>query len=118
MEASAAWYEKMLGLKRMNIPEWGDFPVFMSCGKTGIALFPAHLNDPKNNLQSKNTGISHFAFNVSNEDFHKAKVYYEELNLECTFQNHFYFHSLYIKDPDGHTVELTTIVVEEDDFYR
>ncbi len=118
IETSANWYEKILGLKRMNIREWGDFPVLMSCGKTGIAIFPANLSDPKNNLQSKNTGISHFAFNLSYEDFNKAKENYKELALEFEFQDHFYFHSIYIQDPDGHTVELTTIVVDEDAFYK
>ena len=34
------------------------------------------------------------------------------------FQDHFYFHSIYTKDPDGHTVELTTIVISEESFYK
>ncbi len=29
MEASAAWYQKVLGLKRYKLPEWGDFPLFL-----------------------------------------------------------------------------------------
>ena len=33
-------------------------------------------------------------------------------------EDHFYFDSIYIKDPDGHTVELTTLKVDEKDFYR
>ena len=118
IETSVDWYQKVLGLKRMNIPEWGNFPVFMSCDKTGIAIFPANLNDPKNNLQSRHTGISHFAFNLLNEDFSKAKKYFDDLGLRFEFQDHFYFHSIYIKDPDGHTVELTTIVADENEFYK
>jgi len=118
VETSVNWYEKTLGLRRMKLTEWGDFPIFMSCGKTGIAIFPANLNDDKNNLQSRNIGISHFAFNLSHEDFYKAKKYFDESAVEFEFQDHFYFHSIYIKDPDGHIVELTTIVVEEDAFYR
>ena len=50
VETSVNWYEKTLGLRRMKMTEWGDFPIFMSCGKTGIAIFPANLNDDKNNL--------------------------------------------------------------------
>jgi catechol 2,3-dioxygenase-like lactoylglutathione lyase family enzyme len=117
VEASAAWYEKLLGLKRMDVPEWDNFPVFMAAGKTGVAIFPANQNDPKNDIHSKNTGIVHFAFNVSNEDFHKAREYFTELGEDFTFQDHTYFHSLYLKDPDGHKVELTTMVVDEDRFY-
>jgi catechol 2,3-dioxygenase-like lactoylglutathione lyase family enzyme len=29
IEASAKWYEKVLGLKRYQLPEWGDFPIFL-----------------------------------------------------------------------------------------
>ena len=118
IELSAQWYEKVLGLKRLSIPEWGNYPVFMSCGKSGVAIFPANLADPEINKQSKNTGVSHFAFNVSKEDFEKAQKHYENLTIEFDFQDHHYFHSIYTKDPDGHTVELTTIVVEENTFYR
>lgn len=118
IELSAQWYEKVLGLKRLSIPEWGNYPVFMSCGKSGVAIFPANLNDPEIDKQSKNSGVSHFAFNVSNEDFGKAQKHYQKLSIEFQFQDHHYFHSIYTRDPDGHTVELTTIVVQENSFYR
>ena len=39
MEASAKWYENVLGLKRYQLPEWGEYPIFLLSGKTGIALF-------------------------------------------------------------------------------
>jgi len=55
---------------------------------------------------------------VTNENFEKAKEKYVDLNLEFTIQDHYYFHSIYTKDPDGHTVELTTIVVDENKFYQ
>ena len=82
IEASAKWYERVLGLKRYELPEWGDFPIFLLSGKSGIALFPANTSDPKLELSSKNIKIDHFAFNVTNENFEKAKEKYNELNLE------------------------------------
>ena len=118
IELSAKWYENVLGLSRLIVPEWDNCPVFMSCGKTGVAIFPANLSDPEIDKGSKNTGVSHFAFNVSNEDFEKAQKHYENLKIEFDFQDHYYFHSIYTKDPDGHVVELTTIVAEESTFYR
>jgi len=118
MEASAAWYEKVLGLKRYKKPEWGDFPIFLLSGKSGIALFPANTTDPKLEPTSKNVKIDHFAFNVTRENFEKAKKKYVELNLEFDIQDHYYFDSIYTQDPDGHTVELTTIKVNERDFYK
>ena len=117
IKASAIWYEAVLGLKRYKLPKWGEFPIFMLSNKTGVALFPAYTDDAKLETNSRNVKIDHFAFNVTGENFEKAKEKYEELGLEYNFQDHFYFHSIYTKDPDGHTVELTTIVVDEETFY-
>ena len=118
VEASAKWYETVLGLKRYKLPKWGDFPIFLLSGKSGIALFPANTSDPKLNPISKNVRIDHFAFNVTNENFEKAKKQYSDLNLEFNIQDHYYFDSIYTKDPDGHIVELTTIKVNEREFYK
>ena len=117
LEVSAAWYEKVLGLKRHQPAEWGDYPIFMLSNKSGIALFPANENDKQINLSSNNVKIDHFAFNVNKENFEKAKKRYAALNLDFNIQDHHYFHSIYTKDPDGHTVELTTIMVDENKFY-
>jgi catechol 2,3-dioxygenase-like lactoylglutathione lyase family enzyme len=118
LNTSAEWYEKVLGLKKYQLPEWGPFPIFMLAGKSGIALFPANQDHQALDQNSRNVKIDHFAFNVSNEDFEKAKKHYETINLEYSFQDHHYFHSIYTKDPDGHVVELTTLVVDEKTFYQ
>jgi len=118
LDASAAWYEKVLGLKRYQLPEWGDFPVFMLAGKSGIALFPARLEDPGIDPASRNIKIDHFAFNLNREAFEQAKRKYESIGLEYQFRDHHYFHSIYTSDPDGHTLELTTLVVPDNEFYE
>jgi catechol 2,3-dioxygenase-like lactoylglutathione lyase family enzyme len=118
MEASAKWYENVLGLRRYQLPEWGAYPIFLLSGKTGIALFPADANDPKLDFSSRNVKIDHFAFNVTRENFEKAKKRYTELGMDFNIQDHFYFDSIYTHDLDGHKVELTTIKVNEDDFYK
>lgn len=118
LNKSAEWYQNVLGLKKYQLPEWGEFPIFLLSGKSGIALFPANLKDKQLELNSKNVKIDHFAFNVTNENFEKAKKKYTDLNLEFNIQDHYYFHSIYTKDPDGHTVELTTMVVDENKFYQ
>ncbi len=118
IDASVAWYEKVLGLKRYQLKKWGEFPIFMLSGKTGIALFPANTDDPILEVTSKNVKIDHFAFQVSQEAFAKARKHYESLNLTYDFQDHHYFHSMYTKDLDGHVVELTTLVVDEGAFYK
>lgn len=117
MEASADWYKKVLGLKKYKVPAWGDFPIFLLAGKVGIALFPANLQDEKLTTLSRNVKIDHFAFNVTKDNFEKAKKKYDELGLKYSFSDHTYFHSIYTEDLDGHVVELTTLVVKEEDFY-
>jgi len=117
LNASAEWYEKVLGLKKYKVPEWDPFPIFLLAGKFGIALFPANQGHPKLDPNSRNVKIDHFAFNVTNTNFEKARKHYEELKLDYNFQDHHYFHSVYTKDPDGHVVELTTLVVDEKSFY-
>ena len=118
IEASASWYEKVLGLKRYQLPEWGEYPIFLLSGKSGIALFPANLADQVLNPDSKNVKIDHFAFNITRENFEKARRKYTELNLEFRIQDHYYFDSIYTKDLDGHTVELTTLKVDAKEYYK
>lgn len=118
LEKSAAWYEKVLGLKRYTFKEWGAFPIFMLSGKCGVAIFPADTSLPAITKEYKGAKIDHFAFNVDHENFENAKIKYDELELEYNIQDHTFFKSIYTKDPDGHTVELTTIIVKEEDFYQ
>jgi catechol 2,3-dioxygenase-like lactoylglutathione lyase family enzyme len=117
LNVSADWYQKVLGLKKYQLPEWGEFPIFMLSGKSGIALFPANPRDPVADLKSKNVRIEHFAFNVNRESYVLAKKHYADLGLDYREQDHHYFDSIYTEDPDGHTVELTTIKVDENEFY-
>ena len=118
LKLSAAWYEKVLGLRKYQPPEWGEFPIFMIAGRTGVALFPARLEDVALDPRSRNVKIDHFAFRVTSKNFEKAKTRYEELGLDYAIQDHHYFESIYIKDPDGHTVELTKIKVDEKGFFQ
>ena len=116
MEVSISWYQKVLGLKKYKLKKWGEFPVFMLAGQTGVAIFPANQLETKK-TENNNLKIDHFAFILSNENFTKAIQHYKNLAIEYQFKDHTYFHSIYTTDPDGHTVELTTLTVEEKDFY-
>ena len=113
LNRSAKWYQDTLGLKKYRLEKWGDFPIFLLAGKSGIALFP----EKENNSAAQKSDIDHFAFNVSNENFQKAKAEFDQKGIKYNFQDHFYFHSIYLKDPDNHTVELTTLIVDEKEFY-
>ena len=118
LQQSISWYENVLGLKKYKLKKYGEYPVFMLSGRSGLALFPANLKDVALNQESKNIKIDHFAFNVNRENFERAIKKYEELGLEFNIQDHYYFDSIYTKDPDGHIVELTTIKVDEESYYK
>jgi catechol-2,3-dioxygenase len=118
LQAATNWYERVIGLKKFQPAKWGEFPIFMLAKKTGVALFPAMQGDPILNASSKNVKIDHFAFNLTSKNFQKAKKRFEELSIPYEIQDHYYFHSIYLKDLDDHTVELTTIVVDEATFYQ
>lgn len=118
IQASIKWYEDVLGLTKCQVPEWGESPIFLLAGKTGVALFQKDISDSNQLKNAELKFIDHYAFNVSNEDFNKAQKLYAHLDLKFTIKDHHYFHSIYTKDPDGHTVELTTLVVDEKDFYQ
>lgn len=117
LEASAKWYEEVLGLKRKEVPEWKPFPIFLLAGKTGIALFPANTDDPILENTSRNVKIDHFAFQIPYANFKAAQMRYDKLGIEYELQDHHYFHSIYTRDPDGHKVELTALVEGMDTFY-
>ncbi len=113
LETSIDWYKNVLGLKPYKLPKWGAYPIFMLSGKSGIALFPKK----KESIDKRKT-IDHFAFNVTNQNFERAQKRLNRFDIKFEFKDHHYFHSIYFKDPDNHTVELTTIVVDEDSFYN
>lgn len=114
LNRSANWYQNILGLKKYRLEKWGDFPIFLLAGKSGIALFPEKENDST----TSKSDIDHFAFNVTNENFLKAKTEFDQKGIKYVFKDHYYFHSLYLQDPDNHTVELTTIMIDDKEFYQ
>lgn len=117
LEASAAWYNRVLDFRKFQFEEWGDFPIFMMSGKAGVALFPANLKDTLLDRFSRNVKIDHFAFNVDKENYEKAMKRFNDLGIPFDRQDHHFFESIYVEDPDGHKVELTTILVDEASFY-
>lgn len=118
MEASIEWYQRVIGLEKRQFERWGDYPIFMMKDTFAVAIFSANLKNGELVKSANSTFIDHFAFNVSKEDFKKAQDYFNKIDERFVFQDHYYTHSIYLKDPDRHTVELTTLVVEKDKFYK
>jgi catechol 2,3-dioxygenase-like lactoylglutathione lyase family enzyme len=95
---SIAWYGDVLGLHpRSDAARPDDAPVFVG---DSLALFA-----------DRAPGLRHFAFALSVGDFARAREHVRERGVDARFEDHGSSHSLYFKDPDGHTVELTTYEV-------
>jgi catechol 2,3-dioxygenase-like lactoylglutathione lyase family enzyme len=93
---SIAWYTDVLGLELKNKPRADDWPAFMGDFGTCIGLFQ---EEPR---------FRHVAFALGGEDFARAQAHLADQGVDFQLEDHGNSHSLYLRDPDGHTVELTT----------
>ena len=108
LERSVQWYTRVLGLRRCYEEAW-DIPVILCAGTTGVALFPADAKDQSLASHSRRAiTMLHFAFRVSRADFEEAQRDFQCRGIKYEFQDHDIANSIYIYDPDGHEVELTT----------
>ena len=100
--ASIAWYGELLGLEQVHEAEWGSVPAMLLGPDTnsGVALFQA--------TDHFRVGFHHLAFRVTGEAFAAARARFEAEGRPYDFHDHVAALSLYVKDPDGITVELTT----------
>jgi catechol 2,3-dioxygenase-like lactoylglutathione lyase family enzyme len=105
---SVRWYEETLGLERRHADVWGDTPSMVCAGDTCVAIFPASTPNPAPPPGSDTIAMRHFAFAVDGETFEAFQVAFKESGVEFEFADHDITHSIYIADPDGHRIELTT----------
>jgi catechol 2,3-dioxygenase-like lactoylglutathione lyase family enzyme len=109
VERSIAWYRDILGLERRHEEAWGGVPAMMYASETGIALFPAATQDPHPAPERRNSTIMrHLAFQVDRENFLRAQAELRGRGISFAFEDHQISHSIYLIDPDGYEIELTT----------
>lgn len=106
--ASAQWYEKVLGLSRVQPEEWKPVPIMMLAGQSGIALFSS-IDRPVDN---KSKAAFHFAFRVAKGELTLMKKTLDKNLVPYTEKDHIYFKSIYFNDPDGYRVEVTMRVLD------
>lgn len=105
-QRSITWYRDVLGLELRNEPHADDWPAFMGPFGTCIGLFQAQV--PAAERGSEQVGFRHLAFMVGADDLARAQTHFEESAVDFRVEDHGNAHSVYVRDPDGHTVELTT----------
>jgi catechol 2,3-dioxygenase len=108
-ERSLKWYHQILGMERRHEEAKGaDDPVFACVGDSCLALFPSEATDPLPNPGHDVITMRHFAFRLDKANFERAQVELRKQDIPFRFADHTIAHSIYLSDPDGHKVELTT----------
>jgi catechol 2,3-dioxygenase len=106
MKRSTAWYADVLGMERRFADVWngrGD-PVVLCNGAACVALF-----EPVDGDRIEAEGVNrHFAIRLDRAGFEAARSAFAERGIEAELWDHTICHSLYVRDPDGHQIELTT----------
>jgi catechol 2,3-dioxygenase-like lactoylglutathione lyase family enzyme len=106
MARSIAWYADVLGMERRFADVWdgrGD-PVVLCNGDACVALF-----EPVEGDAVGADGVNrHFAIRLDRASFEAVRAGLAEHGIDAELWDHTICHSLYIRDPDGHQVELTT----------
>ena len=105
---SIAWYRDALGLVQQNEPTDDSEPVFMGDFGACIALFQATVTGAEPVYESP--GLRHVAFLVARDGLEAAAVHLESLGIAFRREDHGSALSLYVPDPDGNVIELTTYV--------
>lgn len=106
---SLEWYQRVLGMERQyEEARRTDDPVFVCAGNACLALFPAETPAPLSVPDHHVIAMRHFAFRLDRANFERAQVELNEQQIPFRFEDHTMAHSLYLSDPDGHRVELTT----------
>lgn len=108
---SLAWYRDVLGLERRFEDEWGDVPAMLCAGETCVALFPSDGTDPQPVAVRETVSMRHFAFRVDRANFEAAQAGFRKPGVEFDSADHGIAQSVYISDPDGHRIEITTYEV-------
>ena len=105
-EASVEWYREMLGLVQQNEPSADDEPVFMGTFGACIALFQARaVSAPR---EPESSGLRHVAFALSGGELEAARSHLTSRGVAFRPEMHGNALSLYVPDPDGNVIELTT----------
>jgi catechol 2,3-dioxygenase-like lactoylglutathione lyase family enzyme len=101
---SIAWYRDVLELEQRNLPTADDEPVFLGDPGLQFGLFQAQA--PAGAREPESAGLRHVALVV--DDLGEAQEHLRAHEISFNYEDHGNAESVYFRDPDGHTIELTT----------
>jgi catechol 2,3-dioxygenase-like lactoylglutathione lyase family enzyme len=108
LERSTSWYQDVLGLRRAYADAWPKYPVVLQAGGSGVALFPAGRSGVAPHTGMDEVAMQHLAFRTTRKDFESAKAELRDRGVEFRERDHGISWSVYVHDPDGFEVEITT----------
>ena len=108
IEASASWYEKILGLKRAGPSSWNSYSVYLQAGPIGIALIPSSTPKPSKIVSGDWLVLDHIAFRLSEANFHQAQSHLLTHGISFEVYEDTPAQSIVFKDPDGYRLELVS----------
>lgn len=112
IEATKEWYIKTLGFEHVFKGQWSGVPIVLRLGATSITLFPEKENEP---VASAGRAW-HLALRAATyEDFRSAQAELQARAITFQFRDHEIAHSIYLNDPDGFLLEITTYDIPTDE---
>jgi catechol 2,3-dioxygenase-like lactoylglutathione lyase family enzyme len=104
MARSIRWYQQVLGLRRAHEEAWGDFPAVLEANGSGVALFPSENGRPV----PVDDPMRHVGFRTSRRGLELAKAELSANGIGFREGDYGIAWSVYLPDPDGYQVEITT----------
>lgn len=105
---SAAWYERVLGLKPAG--GWEPEPMLIGAGDNFLALFKARAAGPDNADDPRQPAIRwrRVAWRTDQDGFQAAQKYLQAMGVDYDGPtDHGDNESVYFADPDGNPLEIT-----------
>lgn len=107
INVSKNWYIKVFDMEWIHQELWDGNPIFLRKGNCCLALF--QTGSDRSSAPKSGARIDHFAFKAETRDgYEAAKRKLQELNIPFKEQDHEIAHSIYLRDPDQISVEITT----------
>ena len=108
LEGTAAWYQRVLGLQRVDYPGPEGFPVIMLAGNSnsGLALFPAREPGAKPLPDGYWLVPFHFAFTIDEQAYQQLQEHLKAQGVDFRLEDHLGSRSIFLADPNGYQVEL------------
>lgn len=109
-DKSVRFYEEVLGLKRLNTADCGEFNItyFELTGGARLELFDYHGKNKDISRTESDTGLRHLAFTVVDVAAHEKELRANGVNITMptTDLTNLGARALLFTDPNGVTIEL------------